>query len=241
MNQRLHLAASRFERLSRDATELLCQPGWIHLGEPPINWGAEIREQFGFGQWLGGLRLWLASLYRKRFPRYSAAELAELYGRCEFREFYFQAGDRLEFEDNTFSFIVSEHFFEHLFLADAIALLRECQRILKPGGVIRTSVPDADLRTYAPPEPPGYPSSRVPWMHHQKHRSRWSVYSLAEALRVAGLEPLPVMYCTQDGEFVTTLPSARSEGYLGCLEPELIATTAYFKRLPSLVVDGIKI
>ena len=236
----LHLAASRLERLSRPATALLCQPGWTHLGEPPIDWAAEVREQFCFS-WLGGLRLWLASHYRRWRPRYSPEELTRLYAACEFREFFFQAGGRLDFEDGTFDFIVSEHFFEHLHLPDALALLRECHRILRPGGVIRTCVPDADLRGYAPPESPGYPGTSVPWTHHQKHKSRWNVYSFSEVLRLAGLEPRPIQYCTSDRVYHDDLPaaaeSAKSQQHPAA---DLIASTAYFRRLPSLIVDGVK-
>jgi len=241
MSRCLHLAASRLERLSRPATALLCQPGWIHLGEPPIDWVAEIREQIGFGNWRGALQLWLASLYRRWRPRYSPEELSRLYEACEFREFYFEAGGRLEFEDSSFDFIVSEHFFEHLTLPDALALLRECQRILRPGGVIRTSVPDADLRSYAPPESPGYPGPRVPWRHHQKHKSRWSVYSFSEALRLAGLQPRPIQYCSDDGQHHNQLPMAAEEALKKQHSAaDLIATTEYFRRLPSLIVDGSK-
>jgi len=229
----LHLAASRLERLSRQATALLCQPGWMHLGEPPINWPAEVREQFRFS-WLGGLRLSLASHYRRWRPRYSPEELTRLYEACEFREFFFQAGGRLDFEDCTFDLIVSEHFFEHLHLPDALALLRECQRILRPGGVIRTCVPDADLRSYAPPEMPGYPSSRVPWSHHQKHRTRWSIFSLSEAVKLAGFEAQPVMWCDDRGGFHHEMPSCA-----GHPAAELLGTLDYFRRLPSLVVDGV--
>ena len=237
----LHLAASRFERLSRQATALLCQSDWIHLGEPPIDWGSELREQFRFGNWIGGSRLWLASQYRRFRPRYTQEELSRFYAACEFREFFFQAGGRLDFDDATFDFIVSEHFFEHLTLPDALALLRECQRILRPGGVIRTSVPDADLRSYAPPESPGYPGPRVPWRHHQKHKSRWSVYSLSEALRLAGLEPMPIQYCSDDGQYHNQLPMAAEEALKRQHSAaDLIATTEYFRRLPSLIVDGSK-
>jgi predicted SAM-dependent methyltransferase len=231
----LHLAASRFERLSPAATALLCQPGWTHLGEPPIDWSAEIREQFGFGHWIGGFRLWLASIYRRLRPRYQPEQLERQYATCEFREFHFAAGQRLDFADAEFDFIVSEHFFEHLWLPDAIALLSECQRVLKPGGVIRTCVPDADLRSYAPPEMPGYPSSRVPWSHHQKHRTRWSVFSLSEALKLCGLEARPVMWCDDRGVFHHEMPSCP-----GHPAAELLGTLDYFRRLPSLVVDGVR-
>lgn len=41
-------------------------------------------------------------------------------------------------------YIFSSHFLEHLFRKDADHLLRECYRVLKPGGVLRISVPDLE-------------------------------------------------------------------------------------------------
>jgi len=46
------------------------------------------------------------------------------------------------FADDSVDFIYSSHFFEHLYKRDAINLLKECHRVLKPGGVIRITVPD---------------------------------------------------------------------------------------------------
>jgi predicted SAM-dependent methyltransferase len=44
--------------------------------------------------------------------------------------------------DASIDFIYSEHFIEHVTLADAQKLLSECRRVLRPGGVIRLSTPD---------------------------------------------------------------------------------------------------
>jgi SAM-dependent methyltransferase len=48
----------------------------------------------------------------------------------------------LPFKENTFSAIYGAHVLEHLYRVEADALLAECNRILKPGGVIRLVVPD---------------------------------------------------------------------------------------------------
>ncbi|MBU3917549.1 methyltransferase domain-containing protein [bacterium] len=48
----------------------------------------------------------------------------------------------LPLRDKTVDFIYSSHFFEHLFKDDAANLLRACACALKPGGMIRISVPD---------------------------------------------------------------------------------------------------
>jgi predicted SAM-dependent methyltransferase len=58
----------------------------------------------------------------------------------------------LPFADQSVRGIFSEHFFEHVSYEDeAPALLRECRRVLQPGGVLRLIVPDAGryLHAYA--------------------------------------------------------------------------------------------
>jgi ubiquinone/menaquinone biosynthesis C-methylase UbiE len=49
--------------------------------------------------------------------------------------------------DNTISVIYASHVLEHLYLIDAQKLLLECNRVLRPGGLIRLVVPD--LRSMA--------------------------------------------------------------------------------------------
>ena len=50
----------------------------------------------------------------------------------------------LPFDDNSCSHIYSEHLIEHLDYEDAMALLRECRRVLRPDGVLRIATPDLD-------------------------------------------------------------------------------------------------
>jgi SAM-dependent methyltransferase len=49
-------------------------------------------------------------------------------------------------KDGTADFVYSSHFLEHLFKQDAERLLKDCHRVLKPGGILRVCVPDL---TYA--------------------------------------------------------------------------------------------
>ena len=42
------------------------------------------------------------------------------------------------------SFVFAEHFIEHLAYSDALALMRECRRILRNDGVLRLSTPNLD-------------------------------------------------------------------------------------------------
>jgi len=48
----------------------------------------------------------------------------------------------LPFADNTVDVVYSSHFVEHLFRDEAMQLMRESLRILKPGGLVRVCVPD---------------------------------------------------------------------------------------------------
>lgn len=47
--------------------------------------------------------------------------------------------------DNTYDGIYSEHFIEHLYKYQGINLFKECMRILKPSGVVRTIWPSHDI------------------------------------------------------------------------------------------------
>jgi predicted SAM-dependent methyltransferase len=57
----------------------------------------------------------------------------------------------LPFTTGSAEAIFAEHLIEHLPRDDALAFLRECHRVLTPGGVIRLSTPDGGryLRSYA--------------------------------------------------------------------------------------------
>jgi len=50
----------------------------------------------------------------------------------------------LPFGTSTVDFIFSEHFIEHLDFGEGTNLFKECLRVLKPGGVIRTATVDLD-------------------------------------------------------------------------------------------------
>lgn len=47
----------------------------------------------------------------------------------------------LGFADNSVDFILAEHVCEHVTHGESLRFLRECRRILKPGGVVRIIVP----------------------------------------------------------------------------------------------------
>jgi predicted SAM-dependent methyltransferase len=49
--------------------------------------------------------------------------------------------DGLPFPDNSCAFMYSEHFLEHIPVAEGVRFLRECCRCLQPGGVVRIGMP----------------------------------------------------------------------------------------------------
>lgn len=169
-----------------------------------------------------------------------AGDTKDLYQHTNFQPFYFNRGDRLQFEDASFSFIFSEHFFEHLFVDEALSLFTECYRILKPAGVMRVSVPDADLRSYERPEPVGYPSKGLPFTHPGKHKTRWSVYSLALMLQTAGFRVVPLIYCDKAGNFVCRHSWEIRGCYPTGVDEDVCFSYDYIYRAKSLIVDGVK-
>lgn len=239
---RLQLGTSRLEELDPRVLDTFLDKSWIHLGDAP-----SAQRPRSVARYLGHFRRHPVRSARQAIRTFGrrlspAAGLNPdtLYERTNFRPFYFKRGDRLPFDDETFGFIFSEHFFHHLFLDDAVALFRECQRVLKTGGVIRTIVPDADLRTYEPPEPAGFPDVRMSFLEPLKHKTRYSVYMLEETLRLSGFEPVSLRYCDRHGEYIRKNPREMREVYAGCPEKSLVFALDYVMRPDSLIVDGIK-
>ena len=215
---RLQLGTSRLEALDETARRVFLDKSWLHLGDVAPS---RIRS--------------LAKHILGRAP--SLAAIDNMYRLTTFQSFTFADGDSMKFESNQFNFIYSEHFFEHLSLDLAQQMFRECYRLLTPGGVIRTCVPDADFRVYEPPEPTDFPA-RLPTDHPMKHKVRWSLQRLADSLRDAGFAVVPLTYCTADGHYISVPPQV--EAYTGCIDSSIIMDTTYIMRKQSLIVDGIK-
>ena len=71
-----------------------------------------------------------------------------------------------------------EHFLEHLTVTEGLALLRECHRLLMPGGVLRVAMPDLTecVRQYWEDD------WRQPWM--KKYGYEW-IKTRAECINIA--------------------------------------------------------
>ncbi len=182
----------------------------------------------------------LKKVFRRRTTGGPPAS-ADLYTSTNFRPWVYRKGEGLPFEDGTVKYVFSEHFFMALFMDEAMDLLRECGRVLAPGGVIRTVVSDADLRTYEPPEVVGYPRKSLPFTDYRKSRTRYSVYMLEEMLRLVGLRPIPVRYCDLKGNYIRKVPADLRGEYTGCADPDIVMDFSHVSRPDSLIVDGLKV
>ncbi|MDR1936768.1 MAG: glycosyltransferase, partial [Candidatus Accumulibacter sp.] len=109
----------------------------------------------------------------------------------------------LPWEERSIAGIFSEHFIEHISQADAIGLLRECRRVLAPGGVVRIATPDLSemVRDYTEQRiSPTWEKFGLTWTANRCERfnigMRWWghqwIYDEEELTRLArmvGLEP----------------------------------------------------
>ena len=222
---RLQLGVSRLEVLPDSVLKVFLDKSWIHLGagSAPKVIPRSMRSR-------------ISGMVRGK----RTVPAGDLYSRTNFQEFAYAKGDALPFPDGRFTFIFSEHFFEHLFLDEAMALFGECRRVLVPQGVMRVSVPDAELRTYEAPEPLGFPDPRMPFTDPDKHKTRWSIYSLSEALQRCGFEVVPLRFCDREGIYHSNMPSKNAAPYIHCAEDDLVFRDDYLRRARSLIVDAIK-
>ena len=75
-----------------------------------------------------------------RYPGWLNTDISEM--ACKQGAVYMDAGAEFPFPDDSFNYVYSEHLIEHLSYAQAVNMLRECHRVLKPSGVIRIATPN---------------------------------------------------------------------------------------------------
>jgi predicted SAM-dependent methyltransferase len=238
---RLQLGTSRLEGMGPAALSVFLDDSWLHLGESkPVE--ATPLERFQnhvelYGLLSAGLHLPRVALRRAR-RRAPVPPTPDVSG-TSFEPFHFGLDSPLSASDQSFDFVFAEHFIEHLFLDEALFLVDEVFRLLRPGGVFRVVCPDADLRRNCPPERVGHPSEKMRWDHPDKHKSRWSVRSLPEVLRRAGFQPHALRYYSVTGELHVFAGNAAG-WFSQATERELVSRTDYLRRPESLIVDGFK-
>jgi predicted SAM-dependent methyltransferase len=81
---------------------------------------------------------------------------------------------------NSFDYIYSEHFIEHIGFEEARRLVRECQRLLRPGGTLRLSTPSLEKLVDE------YRSGRLTEWDDMRWRPQTSCQLMNEGMRLWG-------------------------------------------------------
>jgi SAM-dependent methyltransferase len=241
------------------------RPHRVHIGAgDPLGYGPGARAFFGDGTWVHlhapgeviqdaatPLRRLASAARRRLSPAARARRAANLALRAEARlrwrylPFWLDEKRALPFRDRVFTFALSEHVLEHLFLPEAYRLMQEVRRVLAPGGVFRISVPDADLRP-GDPEPPAFHAgtgrtARGPdrWNDPAVHKTRWNLYSITLTLELAGFVVVPLRGWDRHGAAVGEFPCDRRPPYPANADWEALLRKDYLRRPDSLIVDAI--
>jgi teichuronic acid biosynthesis glycosyltransferase TuaC len=113
-------------------------------GGPRLHLGCANLTPAGWVNLDGSWNAWLAkhSILRWMFRMFRLVPQDRLGIRWNQQIIIHDVRKELPFTDNHFIAIYASHLLEHLYLGEARSLLRECHRVLKPGGTARFVVPD---------------------------------------------------------------------------------------------------
>lgn len=92
----------------------------------------------------------------------------------------------LPLPDNSIDAIFSEEVIEHVPLPDGRAMLKECHRVLKPGGRLRLSTPDLGYFARRAQDPEVSPQEINDIFYKHEHRHIYSRAELRQCLESAG-------------------------------------------------------
>jgi len=152
----------------------------------------------------------------------------------------------LPFAEHSASHVFAEHVIEHVALSGGIAFLRECLRILKPGGVLRVAFPDVTRIDDADPAVafmseqlerasiPGKRGARDCWlaiMTRWGHQSCWTQGSMRRALLAVGFES--VEQCLYADSAHAPLRGIEGHHKVTSLESAILQTTILEATAPN--------
>lgn len=107
-------------------------PGWIHVDSSP-------------NLLLAGKNAWIQSIAHRYTGSNVLFDLGEYRRRLNsYRFVHHDLAYGVPFADETVDFLYSSHLLEHLPPSAGLNMLRDCYRVLRPGGVIRLCVPDLE-------------------------------------------------------------------------------------------------
>lgn len=87
----------------------------------------------------------------------------------------------LPFRDESFTAVLALNVLEHF--VDPIAVLKECGRVLKPGGWVAISLPNRDTKWKR-----RYRKAGLPWMDDRDHKHEYTWPEVVELVEAAGLQ-----------------------------------------------------
>ena len=127
---------------------------WRRMGFPGVKRNL-YRELLRLSRWLGGrnrrkIRNYLSGAGEKKLVLGCGASVLKGWLNSDFEPagnevVYLNVTARFPFPDDVFDYVFTEHMIEHISYADGLHMLRECFRVMKPGGRIRISTPNLEF------------------------------------------------------------------------------------------------
>jgi predicted SAM-dependent methyltransferase len=87
------------------------------------------------------------TMYHNGWLNMDVAQLGQWADRYQYKFVHMDARQKMRLGENTVDLVACCHMLEHLTWEEGLGFLKECYRVMKPGAVMRVSVPDAEKIT----------------------------------------------------------------------------------------------
>jgi len=137
---------NKFQEIAPDYEAIIKYPRDLEYDKPEQHPPVSHIEQTDDGL----VKLNIGSFTDMFYYNWMNIDILDLTEFCKSQSYHFIQHDVTKgilFEDNKVDLIFTSHFLEHIDRAQGKQFLKECYRVMKPGGVIRISVPNALLLT----------------------------------------------------------------------------------------------